>query len=372
MRTTHLKKTAAMSGAMLIALMGATAPADAQAPNPGKGAHDNTDKVEKNAHGTNHAKSHHAKTDDAKTAHAKTSQGKKTDHSSQSQAASSHGSSSHGNGSTHGNAGTQGGKGGDPAGNNGTVKIAPLGDFDGIPNNTPHVGCDFLVEWYGFDQGADIISTVTFAMQAPTSDVVLGGYTPTQVFVGEDPASGAGTDSGLDARQEYHLTFDGAPHPKQGYHVKLTINTPHSKGADVKHKVFWVQGCETGGETGGTGGETGGTGGNTGGTGGETGGTGGNTGGTGGNTGGSTPEVAGEQGHQSQVHQPQSQPEVLGEQATKTKGQPAPAVVPTVVDSGLAAVTTAVNAATDEWPLALGALGLGLLGAGALTRRARR
>ena len=37
----------------------------------------------------------------------------------------------------------------DPAGNNGTVKIAPLGELDRIPNNTPHPGCTFQVEWCG-------------------------------------------------------------------------------------------------------------------------------------------------------------------------------------------------------------------------------
>ena len=50
----------------------------------------------------------------------------------------------------------------DPGGNNGTVKIVEDGDFDAPPNNDPHVGCTFTVEWYGFDQGADIVSKVTF------------------------------------------------------------------------------------------------------------------------------------------------------------------------------------------------------------------
>src|SRR6478735_125840 len=114
--------------------------------------------------------------------------------------------------SNPGNGGDPGHGGGqspssDPAGNNGTVKIAPLGDFDGIPNNTPHVGCTFLVEWYGFDQGADIISTVSFAEQAPTTGVGMTVSGPSQVFVGGDPASGAGTATGLDGRQQYTLSF---------------------------------------------------------------------------------------------------------------------------------------------------------------------
>ncbi len=131
------------------------------------------------------------------------------------------------------------------------MKIAPLGEMDGIPNNTPHPGCTFQVEWYGFDQGDDIISTVTFAMQAPTKDVALSVAGNTSVFVGGDPASGAGTDTGLDGTEAYTLSFDGTPHPKQGYHVKLTIATPKSKGNDTKTKVFWVEPC-TDDTTGGT------------------------------------------------------------------------------------------------------------------------
>ena len=65
---------------------------------------------------------------------------------------------------------------GDPAGNNGTVKITPHAEDDGIPQNTPHVACVFDIEWYGFDEGADIVSTVVFTMQAPTSDVGLSQH----------------------------------------------------------------------------------------------------------------------------------------------------------------------------------------------------
>ena len=133
---------------------------------------------------------------------------------------------------------------GDPAGNNGTVTITPIGQDDGIPQNNPHVPCGFDIEWYGFDEGDDIISKVTLAMHAPTKDVglTLGG--PSEVFVGGDPATGAGTDTGFDGEATYYPTFDGEPHPKQGYHVKLTVNTPGSQGADTKHKVFWVEPCE--------------------------------------------------------------------------------------------------------------------------------
>ena len=128
----------------------------------------------------------------------------------------------------------------DPKGNNGTVKVAPYGDIDSIPNNTPHVGCTFQLEWYGFDAG--VTSTVLFEEQPPTTDVGMSVSGDTTVVLDDDPGAGAGND-GFDGSQAYTLSFTGDPHPQQGYHVRLTINTPESKGADVKHKVFWVEGC---------------------------------------------------------------------------------------------------------------------------------
>jgi hypothetical protein len=128
----------------------------------------------------------------------------------------------------------------DPPGNNGTVKVDDQ-PIDSIPNNNPHVGCVFHVDFYGFDEGVGD-ATVTFTMQAPTKDVGLAVAGDTSPDIGEDPAGG-GND--LDASETYTLTFDGDPHPQQGFHVKLTVNAPGSIGADAKHKVFWVQGCET-------------------------------------------------------------------------------------------------------------------------------
>jgi hypothetical protein len=389
MRTSHIKKSVAMSSALFVALMGVTTSADALAPNPGKGNHEKTEKTDKGSSQSNSQGNHGTK---GQGNHGTKGQG--NGHSTQPQDDSgSHGSSgshsaTHGNSGNTGNTGTQGNsgntgntgthgntaKGGassDPAGNNGTVKVdddpwlGPNGHGGTNPGNgvgnDPHLGCNFQVEWYGFDEGADIISTVTFEMQAPTQDVVLGGYTPTQVFVGGD-AAGGGTD--LDGKQTYTLSFDGAPHPKHGYHVKLTINTPGSIGSDVKHKVFWVEGCESSTpETPGTpetpetpdtpdtpGTDTPGT---------DT----PDTPEVPGTTGTDTPpEVAGEQ-----AHAPHQQIEVKGEQAAANKA--AQAAVPTVVNSGLVPVLSAAH--TGQWPLALGGFGMLLLLAGLLTRRAR-
>lgn len=128
---------------------------------------------------------------------------------------------------------------GNPPGNNGTVKIDGL-DFDDHPNNQPHVGCVFQVDFYGFDEG-NLDAEVTFEAQPPTGTGVL---LTDVVFIGED-AAGGGTD--LDAAVTYDLSGPLAafePHPVQGYHVKLTVNAEGSIGADTKHKVFWVTDCE--------------------------------------------------------------------------------------------------------------------------------
>jgi len=130
-----------------------------------------------------------------------------------------------------------------PPGNNGTIKIDDT-PFDDAPNNEPHVGCTFQVDFYGYDEG-DLDATVTFEAHPPTQrageDQVL--LTDT-VFIGEDDNSGGGSEAGLDASETYTLDFTGiTPHPVQGFHVKLTINAEGSQGADVKHKVFWVTGC---------------------------------------------------------------------------------------------------------------------------------
>jgi hypothetical protein len=125
-------------------------------------------------------------------------------------------------------------------GNNGTVKIDGI-PFDTHPNNEPHVGCVFQVDFYGYDEG-DLHATATFKLHPPTGTSLLLTET---VFIGEDPAGG-GTD--LDAELTIELTqpllgSGATPHPQQGYHVKLTVNAEGSIGADVKHKVFWVV-CE--------------------------------------------------------------------------------------------------------------------------------
>src|SRR5688572_17116226 len=52
----------------------------------------------------------------------------------------------------------------DPLGNNGTIKIDGL-DWDDAPNNEPHPGCTFEVDFYGFDEG-DLYADVVFEAHA--------------------------------------------------------------------------------------------------------------------------------------------------------------------------------------------------------------
>jgi hypothetical protein len=129
---------------------------------------------------------------------------------------------------------------GNPPGANGTVKIDRQ-PFDTHPNNQPHVGCNFQVDFYGFDQGP-YNAKVTFELHPPSGNRVL--LTDT-VFVGQDLAGG-GTD--LDAERTYNLSAllrRGEAHPKQGFHVKVTVEAPGAGGKIAKKsKVFWVQQCK--------------------------------------------------------------------------------------------------------------------------------
>jgi len=126
-----------------------------------------------------------------------------------------------------------------PRGNNGTVFIHDVAG-DTRPHNVPHVGCTFYVDFFGFDSG-QVLST-SFVGQAPTG---AGTPLPSGDWTGTMPADGAsGAGRDFDAEQAFTLDLSalGAPQAQQGYHVKLTVATGEPGG--VKHKVFWVRGCE--------------------------------------------------------------------------------------------------------------------------------
>src|SRR3989442_8601643 len=87
---------------------------------------------------------------------------------------------------------------GNPHGNNGTVKVDGV-PFDDLPNNEPHVGCVFQIDFYGFDRG-NFYATVIFEGHPPTGGGTL--LTDT-VFIGGGPAGGGG--NALDASRTYDL-----------------------------------------------------------------------------------------------------------------------------------------------------------------------
>jgi hypothetical protein len=133
----------------------------------------------------------------------------------------------------------------DPPGNNGTVKIAGR-DLDTIPDNEPHQGCTFTVQFYGYDEGP-LLARAIFEVLRASGDVVV--HEDSNVKIGEDGASGAGTATGLDASRTYDLNAKLAPYAadgnaNQGVHVRLTVRAEGSIGADVKSKTFWAQGCQ--------------------------------------------------------------------------------------------------------------------------------
>jgi LPXTG-motif cell wall-anchored protein len=132
----------------------------------------------------------------------------------------------------------------DPAGNNGTVKIDNFDvDNHNDPNiaNRPHVGCDFQVRFFNFDEGQT--AKITFTIHPPSGSGAE--VTPSETkTISTTPAGGGSKDE--DAVLTYHVSdwdlTKYKEHPKQGYHVKLTIESKGVPGG-VKHKVFWVQNC---------------------------------------------------------------------------------------------------------------------------------
>ncbi|MFC0508768.1 LPXTG cell wall anchor domain-containing protein [Micromonospora costi] len=129
-----------------------------------------------------------------------------------------------------------------PPGDNGTVKIdgAP---FEDSVDNQPHVGCEFELEFFNFDAGDT--ADITLAAQPPSGKFTTVKFLDNYV-ISDDPASGAANDHDAVIRFSANdLALAGVQaHPKQGYHIKLTVDLTDGKGK-AKHKVFWLQPCES-------------------------------------------------------------------------------------------------------------------------------
>jgi hypothetical protein len=124
---------------------------------------------------------------------------------------------------------------GDPAGNNGTIKIQPYGGISGH-SNSPHPGCDFRLQLFNFDD--DQTGTITFAGQAPTKGAVtkqpLAG---TQNLSTDAAGGGQDVDAFFDVRGA-SLGLTGTP-AKQGFHIKVYVDADNAPGG-AKQKVFWL------------------------------------------------------------------------------------------------------------------------------------
>ncbi len=132
---------------------------------------------------------------------------------------------------------------GDSPGNDGFVKI----------EGSPSTGCPTTSLMSGAASPSSgtttrrfptVGSVVTFELQPPTGPqsrtltVATGDLTPSWTTV-----ITSGPASQLVHSEAYTLAFTGAPHPVQGYHVKISVATTLSQGSDMKYKVFWVGPC---------------------------------------------------------------------------------------------------------------------------------
>ena len=129
----------------------------------------------------------------------------------------------------------------DPRGNNGTIKIDGVA-YDSHVDNEPHPGCAFRVTFFGFDAGQTADITVTGIAPTGGGTLLAEHAVPTS----DDAAGGAGHD--VDGATRVYTADDlglasVTPHPKQGYHLKVTVDSLEAPGG-AKQKVLWLAPCQ--------------------------------------------------------------------------------------------------------------------------------
>ena len=144
-----------------------------------------------------------------------------------------------GNGRGAGNAGGSGNAGsrtdnGDPAGNNGTIKIDYPAPADSGHANRPHPGCAFQLRMFNFDD--DQYGALVIKGQSPTD---VGTLLTRRILLSNDPAGG-----GHDVDEVYSFTaadlgLTGTPPHKNGWHLKVAVNAENAPGG-AKQKVLWL------------------------------------------------------------------------------------------------------------------------------------
>jgi hypothetical protein len=124
---------------------------------------------------------------------------------------------------------------GDPAGNNGTIKIDTV-PADADRANRPHPGCAFVLQFFGFDAGQT--ADITFTGQAPTRSagplLSLSGQ-----LISTTPADGALEEGHSLTLTAADLGLVGTPTAAQGWHVKVAVDALEAPGG-AKQKVFWL------------------------------------------------------------------------------------------------------------------------------------
>ena len=131
-----------------------------------------------------------------------------------------------------GDKGDGGAQGQQPPPQPGTIKVNGV-DIDDIPQNQPHQGCNFVIEFRGFEGNGT--ATATISLIAPTP----GGSTTVSTTLQDDPAGGANDLDGVIVINALSLVQSVPPHPIQGHHVRIDVDAQ-----DVhKSKVVWIELC---------------------------------------------------------------------------------------------------------------------------------
>jgi hypothetical protein len=140
-----------------------------------------------------------------------------------------------------------------PPGNNGHIFVGEY-ELDGSNGNDPHVSCGFTVSFFGYDAG-DQSATITVTPWSPTD----GGapFTERTSWTTAERTSGNQRNADVQiAPSKVADAFAGVEAAAQGWHAKVEVHVTGSQGADVKHKVLWIEPCPEAATT--SGGTTGG------------------------------------------------------------------------------------------------------------------
>ena len=123
---------------------------------------------------------------------------------------------------------------GDPAGNNGTIKIDYPAPADSGNANRPHPGCAFQLRMFNFDD--DQYGSLVIRAQAPTDG---GTLLTRRILLSSDPAGGGQDVDEVYSFSAADLGLIGIPQAKQGWHTKVAVNAESAPGG-AKQKVLWL------------------------------------------------------------------------------------------------------------------------------------